>query len=511
MSAVAPDPAGVSESKSTPDTRRRLSHSNSQTTKSSTAFNRLIGSSPLRGGLNSFGGPRTRSDGMKMSPLKFKQRQSMNVLSPKLCDSPPNHSQEQVHELLSLCSQCVVKTGRYFLADGYSIYKAADSFELLDKLVKMHRILEAPNIFEFISDTLAEMLLGVLSKDLLQDLPDVPKQFVLCDQIAKLTSYNKNVYLELIAILGLVVKNCKISQLVKWMTPAVLRNIVECMDTPDEQEQSAVEAVINSLCSSLPDSRAKVYNIVLKRLQMCAYGLAPYHFVVPGLRFVISNHKSLLICPTSPDVYVECIMPLFRCMFLPVFSMYLGQASSLFYSYFDELPGRVLVYLFKHWPETDSIKVPCFLNHIATIIPLLGSDTRESVAADVFGRLEWCVKSLNSKVLLAAYKLMVDRTFMSYFSDMSQQFLPLLYPHVKQALGHWDSDVDRQARVVLVALSEWNPDCYRELDEANETTPAPVTIPPDSWMCIFEQAKENDPELCDAESFKATVVDCFRK
>lgn len=496
----APEGAAVSGSMSTPEQRPEMPHCNSHTTKSSAAFPRFQGS-PLKNGLSGFAGPRVRSDGLKTVSMKFK-RQSMNVLNTKLCAPTPNLSQEKAHELLSLCSQCIVKTSRYYAADGYTIYRPREPLELLERLAKMRKILESPNIFEFISDTVAEMLLEVLNRNLLRELPDVPKQFVLCDQIAKITSCNKPLYMELLEILALVLKNCKISQLVKWMTPTTLRSIVRCMETPDEQEQAAMEGIIHSLCTALPDRRLQVYDLVMERLQMCAYGMAPYHFILPGLHFLISNQKSLLICPSDPNQYIKCIVPLYRSMFLPVFSGALCQTSALFYSYFDELPELVLRYLFKHWPETDSEKVPCFLDNVKAITPLLGVDTRNAVAHELFERLEWCAKSLNCKVLQAAFKLFADKTFMSYFSDMSDVFMPMLYPHVKRCLGHWNSDVDRLVPVVLLAFSNWNPECYSKLEACELPTETESTDSfSEKWASVFELAKSNDPDLKESPEF----------
>lgn len=462
-------------------------------TKSSSSF-RLGPSRP-----SSFRTPLRGNPGSTpLVPLNYK-RQSLSAIRPlKVDDSPALVLEGKVEQLRTLPLQCILKTGRYFKGDGYSCISTKDSDELCAKLQSLAMILDTPNIFEYLSDDISEGILSVLSHDIFRSCTDAPPQFIFCDQIATITTCNKNVYLELYNILGKMIRNCKIDQFVKWLSPQILKNIVCCLDTPDAEEQAAVEGMIRALCTSFPDRRNQVYDYIMTRLQMCAHGLVPYHFVAPALRFIIDNQKSVLICPSDPFGYLNSIMPLFRSSFLPVFAAQMNEVSSLFYACFDFLPHHVLGYLFDHWPATDSSKVPCYLNHIGIIVPLLGSDTIQAVGKHVFSEISDAVASLNYKVAMAALNLLANRTFMSCFSDMGDVLFPIVYPFVIEKESYWHADVVRQAVTTHGVMRDLEPELCARLDKEcseNVLVEAEMTFPVDEWTGILDAAVRTDPEI----------------
>ena len=471
-------------------------------TKSNACFHRGIARP------QSFGFPMSAKKGCApLTPMKFK-RQSLTGMKPiKKEEAQAALMAEKVDQLRGLHACCIVKTGHLFQADGYSAAPLQDSRELAMKLQDMTKLLETPNIFEFLTDEINQGILHVLELNILKPCADVPQQFVLCDQMAKLTTFNRSVYLALYNILALMIRKCEVKRFVEWLTPSILNSIVRCLDTPDEDEQAAVEGVVSLLCTSYQDRREDVYEYVMKRLQMCAYGVVPHYFVAPGLRFISANQKALMIVPKNPDEYVANILPLFRSSFLPVFARDLEEVSKLFYSNFDTLPYHVLGYLFEHWPVTDSSKVPCYLRHLGVLVPLLGTETIQAVTSDIFHELAFCVASPNYKVAMAALNLLSDRSFMSHFAEMSDELLPIVCAPIAEKGQYWHLDVARQAAITLQVIKDINQECCATLEQEysqHVAVDGESKFPEETWMVVFEQAAASNLDF-DVQAFKKQI------
>ena len=405
---------------------------------------------------------------------------------------------EEIQEIPGLLAKVDISFGKTFVPCDAKVRPTCDyTREVGECLRKIERILERPNAFECLNAKTERQVLWKVSKLLFRKCSEIPKKYIFCDQRVALAVLERDVYVAMYHILEKTIKCGDAERLREWATNRVIRDFIQCWDTPDELEQVAVETAINALCDRLSEKKKEVYDIIMEKLEDCDE--SRYTLVAAAIKWLVNLHRHDVSITPDLEVFKKSILPLFRSPHLPVFSKCLDCLASTFYGYFEELPVLVAEYLFKHWPVTDSNKGSCYVLHLATIVRTMGTDPLAKLAEQVCKQIGVCVTSPNFNVSLAALTLLTDRMFISHFAEVGPRVFPMVYRSIQCHVHDWHKDVESSASVAMSALVASCPECQNTPEEVEDKSKDEDVR--QQWMSIFVSVADDHPEF-QQESFE---------
>jgi hypothetical protein len=422
-------------------------------------------------------------------------RQSMPVYCsrPSPASAPTGVlSEESTDEIESLLqrlqdSGAVIK----YIPDGFGGEKETSRQEEVGLLARLNVLISRPMALQTFSDNDLASLMGLIRKHLFRNRPEIPRQFIICDQIAVITTSVRDVYMAMCRIVQCCIRGVPRERLKKWIDEEFLRNLVAALATPDADEQAQLELVIASICEILPVMEATISEYMIKQLDRFTKGLTDFPCAAPCLRWLCNYYKRALGCSMRPEVCLDVFIPCFTSSFLPCFYSVLEELCGFYYSYFDVLLLPCLQYLLRHWPVTHSLKIPLFISHIELIFWTLGNDSRDSIARQTVVRILSCLSSPHGDVVLAALKFLSDRRFLNQLLTSELDLLPVFYTELVNGLNSWHPEVRERAHQLIGVLKQ-NPAMNRKLESESDEKEKSVH---DIWRIVFNMAEKCDCEM----------------
>lgn len=426
-------------------------------------------------------------------PLSLKMGTNLRALNVQAIGTPPRSESSPNLEieggLPALIAACSVRVPRFYSADGYCAEKIEVNKETSDAIENIDRLMRRPECLVGLDPDVIKQLVALVSEWIFEAPPEVPRQFVECDSVLDISLATGPVYSRIFGIMTSVLMFWERAMIQEWATDKVIMGLVRCWDSPGEHERNAVNAMISELCERIP-VKARVFDMVLRRLELVHCGMAPCTFVGSALFFIVSSENDFRGFAVTEEQFVKSVLPLFKSMFLPSFIFSLSRVAMIYYSYFDELPRAAIVYLFRHWPLTDSSKITGFTQHLMVLVRLFGDDDVKKFVEPIFRRIAGCVESVNYKVALAGMQPLCDYGFMCRFAPVVDIVVPIIVRAVKAKQGYWHTEVANHATIALSAIKRLGWDGRLEENPLDQTQG-------DVWKMLLDSV---DDKMIDSEA-----------
>lgn len=336
------------------------------------------------------------------------------------------------------------------------------------------------------TDKIILLFIDLIKKNLLLPVPDVPKQYVYCDQIAQLTLENWSEFEYLHKIIFLLIRQIDNPIFINFLKSDFIRSLIGILNSPDSKEQSSIEQMITLISEKYPDTIELIYKESLSRIVHHIHddieGKTTYFCVSSCLKFILTYFKQPVSNISSPDIFEFKIFPLFSSYFLSEFYQNLNIICSMFYGLFDGLSSSSLRYLLSHWPETHTSKQVVYIYHIAVIVQNISSDRLEKFLKPLMKRLKKCLHSSNFKIIAATLQIITNPSFLYQFSAFSEKVITTLYPSLSELSDYWHPDVKNKIEPALDFLAQMNPTFFESLSKKN-------------FMSEWENLKDDDENV----------------
>lgn len=313
------------------------------------------------------------------------------------------------------------------------------------------------------------LIIEMIKKNLLLPVPEVPKQYVYCDQIALLTLENWSEFEYLHKIVFLLIRQVDNPIFTTFLKSDFIRSLISILNSPDSKEQSSIEQMITAITEKFPETIELVYNESLSRIVHHVHddieGKTTYFCVSSCLKFILNYFKQPVSDITSPNVFEFKIFPLFSSYFLSEFYKNLNTICSMFYGLFDGLSSSSLRYLLTHWPETHTNKQIVYIYHIAVILQNMNSEKLKVFLKPLMKRFKKCLHSSNYKIIAATLQNISNPSFLYQFSAYSEKIITYLYPPLSHLVDYWHPDVRLKVVPAIDFLAQMNPTFFESFSK----------------------------------------------
>jgi hypothetical protein len=269
-----------------------------------------------------------------------------------------------------------------------------------------------------------------------------------------------------------------------WITPAFVRGVVALFHSPDQNEQSAAQALAAALAERLDCTRTPLFAAATSLLENYLASLCPYLCVEPSLRLIVRYFASLSEGwpPAHAAVFRGVLLPLFAADHTVDFYAPLSDACILFYRYDQGFALTALKFLLRHWPVTCSAKKVVFLTHTVVVLTSMRLVGNEHNVERMFACVQEAVGSPNFKVAAAALELCKKIHFLGNFTPVLPYVLPPLVDAIAAQTDHWSDTVRSLVAGAFQPLSELEERLPRlVMDEEGQGARG-------KWMTVFQSA-----------------------
>lgn len=460
----------------------RLERIRFEATPQRRAISAIFGGSPLaacrilRPQVSSSQGPRASVAGRQNLQIRDPQSFHLNsvVHDHKLKISPEDPGLARVESLVTLLKN-----------DHAELAKHENLRELIT-------LLEQPAVCSSISEDTLNFLFSVISSAILRDVPDIPQELLYGENFVPIDCPNwsqLSVYHQLAIT---IVKGVGKERLFRLVDCDCIRKLVDVLNSPDRNEEAAVESLLTCLFEQLPEARNTIYRAMMTVVNQYLDGVRAFVPIPSALRFftkyfnTMSMHWSSHYNGAFRNVFVK----LFGGHMLKEYYPQLAELCSIFYAYDSTAAMFALKFLLRHWPLTNTAKEVIYLHHLATVVTFVKLSSKDPIIDELFLRIRRALVSPNFKLCDAALKLVGDDCFMCYFSVGFAHIIPALCKDVSELADHWNVEVRTKAKEVFQRLYSVSQSIGE--GEVQETMPRDTK---DMWMAIFQAGR---PTIADA-------------
>lgn len=407
-------------------------------------------------------------DYMLKSSQQLKLSNNSNV-SPVLSSHLPSNSLQKSLSINSYFSSPPSLNEDSLHLSMHEPKKESNSNEL--PIQKLYNLLNQNHISSRFPEKVLLLIIEMIKRNLLLPVPEVPKQYVYCDQIAQLTLQNWPELEYLHKIVFILINEVDNSVFSTFLKSDFIRSLFSILNSPDHKEQSSIESMITLITEKYPETLEKVYNESLSRIVHHIHddieGKTTYFCVSSCLKFILNYFKQPISNVTSPEIFEFKIFPLFSSYFLSEFYQNLNVICTMFYGLFDNLSSSSLRYLLSHWPETHTSKQIVYVRHISVIVQDMSSEKLKQFLKPLLKRFEKCLHSSNFKIIAAALQDITNPSFLFQFSSFSEKVISSLYPSLSNLIDYWHPDVRNKIEPAIDFLSQMNPSYFESLTKKN--------------------------------------------
>lgn len=235
----------------------------------------------------------------------------------------------------------------------------------------------------------------------------------------------------------------------------LILKLIRLTCSPDFRETNSLEIIISIIYDRFPSLRHFIISNFLKNITYQITSISNFFSIQPALRFFLLFFKDFQgeWKEEFNFIYLQKFLPLFKSHFFVDFYSILSSISVIFYRHCLSLSYSTLLYMFKHWPKTNSLKISLFLRHFSTIsFPISTLDSVDDVIIKMFEKINDCLHSNNFTIVMAALDLTFDIDFLILFEDFFPKILNNLIVNVKLLHDHWNCECRAFAHEVFEFL-----------------------------------------------------------
>lgn len=342
-------------------------------------------------------------------------------------------------------------------------------------------------------------LFSMIESNIFHNMPEIPKQYIMTDQILPIYS-NQWKDLEILYKIFLLIIRLGNRQYIRsCITDTFLQKLLRVLDSPDPNEHCQLDQILKAIAETIPSLQENLTNAAFKQIDLHKDGIGSHFSVTSCLTYVyfIFNDNKCCWSSTYTEKFQNSIFPLFNSNFLPEFYASLTNCCQIYYEGAENGKEWGMSFILKHWPKTSSQKQVLFINQISIICRQFKGSVLKFVK-QIFQLFAECLSSSNFKVASAALQLLSDPTFLLLFSDAPKDVINILLGPIQGCLQHWSEEVQGQSSLALAALNMLDNDLESNPNEEQmkETNDNKQKKKQDEWMDIAQGATNNDPDLC---------------
>ena len=356
--------------------------------------------------------------------------------------------------------------------------------------------------FRSLKPEVRDNLFKMLNLTINRKIPQIPLTVIYSDSKVPMPVPNWMHLSIAYKILQSFITNCDPTAIKEYITNDFILALTGLMESPDPQEQVAVEGIIRHIFDCVPGYRQIIFNAMLKELAKYKENKYLYTCVGPTLKFLL---YFLRLQPTPLklpyfNLFKVVIFPLISTQMACDFFPHLNNIAVFFEEKDKEISMWVLDYMLKTWPKTDTDKECSYIVHLCALAPNIPPERLLEAGKKIFGILRKCLLSNNFKVSVAALNVLQNQTFEFTFAGLSNELVPLILAGVNKCSKHWNQNVVKLAIDVARTLLNINSQIANK-DVANKVAEMQNTQTTNNmkfWLLISEEAQKNGHE-CDRQ------------
>jgi hypothetical protein len=212
----------------------------------------------------------------------------------------------------------------------------------------------------------------------------------------------------------------------KFVEDTLLPAVLSWLCSPDGTERQLFRSLLRAMRDIFPSTRRTAVLQMQRRLSLVACGCVPHLAVAPYLRLIGAY------CQDHPEEvpagawFSHTIVPLFSSVYLPTFYTELQRFCLFMESYIDDAAEATVRYLVTHWPVSEPMKVPFFVDSLQKSASRLRVDARRPLGKTVFQRIGQMVASEHETVNQAALTALANVSFLSIFHEDIRELMRIV-------------------------------------------------------------------------------------
>jgi len=414
-----------------------------------------------------------------------------NVNKTHITSNPgsPEQCKYSISQLGDLISQSCNPINVKILADMKPEVLAT---EKLTNLEGIFQLITQPGCLTSLSYSVINDLKDMIEINIFHLIPDISCFIMNGEQIPLIFITN---WIEIQAVHRIMIyllHSLDRNSIIEWIRTNFLERLVDLLDSPDQNEQSSIESVLNYLLDEYPMCCSRLFAVFQKKVQYHLVGLIQYVSIPPAIRFFIRyfSSNSLEWNVSYTRFFRSHIYPLVSTPFITESYQPLVQLSSLFLTKDPSNVRWSILYLLSHWPKSNTSKEVAFLHQLSILVPAASSTQEDFLLMRLLNQIVISIESNNFKVASTALKVVSDQQFLAQLAPIIRFMVPALSKSARIAQNHWNTDVQTLAANFSTLMS---------------SIELRVRIAPDNnhkgqnrinnWHTIISTAEENDNSL----------------
>ena len=357
-----------------------------------------------------------------------------------------------------------------------------------EKVRELVNLLTGTAVCCSLSDETLDDLVSIVTSAVLREVPELPEELLYGETFVPINVENwgdVSVYHELgVAVL----KGASRDHLTRLIDCDCIRKLVDVLNSPDRNEQAAIESMVTCMFEQLPEARNTIFRHMLAVVNQYLDGVRVFVAIPSALRFFVKyfNTMSMHWNNHYNGAFRNVFVRLFGGEMLKEYYPQLAEVCSIFYTYDPCAPEFTLKFLLRHWPLTNTTKEVIYLHHLNAIVSFLKWSGHDRLVDHLFAHIRAALSSPNFKVCDAALKLVGDNNFMCYFTSYFPHIIPVLCSDVSQLANHWNDEVRAKAKAVfeiLYSISQSAPPVAGVREEQSEKDVKAT------WVAIYKAGR----------------------
>lgn len=236
-----------------------------------------------------------------------------------------------------------------------------------------------------------------------------------------------------------------------YWNASLLCKVVKLFNSPDAREKDYILSIIHIFYKTMIKFRRIIRKLICNRFQSIVFekdesaeGIAEMlefcHSIIRG--FAVPLRKE------HEEYLMHCLLPLHKFVDIESFYPPLLFCIMAYLEKDPRLAPRILNYLFRCWPISNSSKEVLFLNHLEEILAATPADILGTTIWKATHRIGKCMASFHSHVSHRAFLILENAQVWSLLLTFREKAFPILVNYVEQVISsHWNNTILQIASV----------------------------------------------------------------
>jgi serine/threonine-protein phosphatase 2A regulatory subunit B' len=248
------------------------------------------------------------------------------------------------------------------------------------------------------------------------------------------------------------------------ITPQFLQNLIGTFDTQYPPEREALKSCLHLLYLKQSGLRKTIRKLIAELFHRMIHEDFPFN----GVSEILEIKSTIISGFTSPikeehlQFFEHALLPLHKIETEPLFHQDLMRCTIMFVQKDHSLGVKVIEYLDKIWPKTNSSKQLAFMEELVMVVCTVDLRVLKSHVGLLFKRVSSMILSPHFKVCDFALSCFEKKDCMALVEDYRDQVFPIVVPSLKKACqDQWQPTLVTSLRGLLGMLEDLDSALYR--------------------------------------------------